>query len=67
MELYQFARIFSCPGLGGMAAILAKCSRWSECYPGLETGLGDYFRLYDHKRPHQSLDYRTPAEVHFDW
>jgi transposase InsO family protein len=21
--------------------------------------------LYNHERPHQSLDYRTPVEVHF--
>jgi putative transposase len=26
--------------------------------------LGRYFRFYNTKRPHQSLDYRTPAEVH---
>jgi putative transposase len=33
--------------------------------PALETGLGSYFRFYNHERPHQSLDYRTPGEVHF--
>lgn len=33
--------------------------------PELNTGLGDYFRFYNHDRPHQSLDYRTPAEVRF--
>ena len=33
--------------------------------PELDAGLGDYFRLYNHERPHQSLDYRTPMEVHF--
>lgn len=26
--------------------------------------LGRYFRFYNTERPHQSLDYRTPAEVH---
>jgi len=26
--------------------------------------LGEYFRFYNTERPHQSLDYRTPAEVH---
>jgi len=31
----------------------------------LEAGLVDYFRFYNDERPHQSLDYRTPAEVHF--
>ncbi len=33
--------------------------------PELEAGLGAYFHFYNHERPHQSLDYRTPAEVHF--
>lgn len=27
-------------------------------------GLGEYFRFYNHERPHQSLEYRTPAEVY---
>lgn len=31
----------------------------------LEAGLRDYFRFCNAERPHQSLDYRTPAEVHF--
>ena len=26
-------------------------------------GLEDYFRFYNHLRPHQALGYRTPAEV----
>ncbi len=34
--------------------------------PALEHGLHDYFQLYNYERPHQSLDYRTPADVHFD-
>lgn len=33
--------------------------------PVLETGLHDYFQLYNFERPHQSLQYRTPAAVHF--
>jgi putative transposase len=33
--------------------------------PELEAGLVNYFYLYNHERPHQSLDYRTPAELHF--
>jgi putative transposase len=28
-------------------------------------GLGEYFGFYNTERPHQSLGYRTPAEVHF--
>jgi putative transposase len=31
----------------------------------LDVGLEGYFRFYNHQRPHQSLQYRTPAEVHF--
>ena len=30
----------------------------------LESGLTAYFQFYDEDRPHQSLDYRTPGEVH---
>ena len=29
-------------------------------------GLGRYFDFYNNRRPHQSLDYRTPAEVYFE-
>lgn len=28
-------------------------------------GLKDYFNFYNHSRPHQSLDYKTPAEIYF--
>ena len=31
----------------------------------LQTGLTAYFDSYNYERPHQSLDYRTPAEEHF--
>lgn len=33
--------------------------------PALFSGLERYFTLYNQERPHQSLDYRTPAEVYF--
>jgi putative transposase len=33
--------------------------------PILFAGLGGYFDLYNYERPHQSLDYCTPADVHF--
>jgi len=33
--------------------------------PALAAGLDAYFRFYNHQRLHQSLAYRTPAEVHF--
>lgn len=32
--------------------------------PALTAGLGSYFQFYNHERPHQSLAYRAPAEVH---
>lgn len=28
-------------------------------------GLKDYFHFYNNSRPHQSLDYKTPAEIYF--
>jgi putative transposase len=31
----------------------------------LDTGVSNYFSFYNVERPHQSLGYRTPAEVHF--
>lgn len=31
----------------------------AELYPALE----QYFHFYNHRRPHQALDYRTPAEL----
>ena len=33
--------------------------------PDLAFGLRRYFRFYNHDCPHQSLQYRTPMEVHF--
>jgi putative transposase len=33
--------------------------------PALAVGLDRYFRFYNQERPHQSLAYRTPAEVHW--
>jgi putative transposase len=35
-----------------------------ELVQELESGLRSYFWFYDEERPHQSLDYRTPGEVH---
>ena len=29
-------------------------------------GLTEYFQFYNHQRPHQSLNYRTPAEIYFN-
>jgi len=31
----------------------------------LEAGLEHYFHFYNDQRPHQSLVYHTPAEIHF--
>ncbi len=33
--------------------------------PVLQAGLAHYFNFYNYERFHQSLDYRTPAEVYF--
>jgi putative transposase len=35
-----------------------------ETVPALTAGLADYFPFYNERRPHQSLEYRTPAEVY---
>ena len=35
-----------------------------ETLPELLLGLSDYFAFYNTERPHQSLGYRTPADVH---
>ena len=36
-----------------------------EDVPALEGGLTTYFGYYNDARPHQSLGYKTPAEVHY--
>ncbi len=33
--------------------------------PDLDRDLERYFEFYNHKGPHQSLDYKVPAEIHF--
>jgi putative transposase len=35
-----------------------------EAVPQLQQGLGRYFPYYNEARPHQSLEYRTPASVY---
>jgi putative transposase len=35
-----------------------------EAVPLLVSGLGRYFAYYNEGRPHQSLNYRTPAMVY---
>lgn len=35
-----------------------------EAVPQLQQGLGRYFAYYNEERPHQALDYRTPATVY---
>ena len=36
-----------------------------ETVAAVRQGLDGYFHFYNTARPHQSLVYRTPAEVHF--
>jgi putative transposase len=38
--------------------------RGYESVPELERGLGAYFAFSNHERFHQSLGYKTPAEVY---
>jgi putative transposase len=35
-----------------------------DTVPGLHRGLSRYFAFYNEERPHQSLDYRTPAAIY---
>jgi putative transposase len=51
---------------------LWRSVKYEEIYPkGYESmkevrmGLKKYFEFYNNRRPHQGLDYRTPAEVYF--
>lgn len=37
-----------------------------DTVPALAAGLETYFHLYNYERPHQSLDYQVPADIHFD-
>jgi putative transposase len=41
-------------------------SKHYETPRAVQRGLGDYFPFYNDERAHQSLDYRTPAEVYLD-
>jgi putative transposase len=29
-------------------------------------GIGSYMIFYNHERPHQTLNYKTPEELHFN-
>lgn len=40
--------------------------RGYESVSELDRGLAEYFEFYNRRRPHQSLDYRTPEEVYRD-
>jgi len=47
--------------------------KWEEVYLyepqnylELQKMIGDYIKFYNHERPHQSNDYKTPSEVHFN-
>ena len=51
---------------------LWRSVKYEDIYPhdyatvlALEAGLTAYFEFYNHERFHQSLDYRTPAQVYF--
>jgi putative transposase len=35
-----------------------------QLVPEARQGIGNWFRFYNHQRPHQSLDYQTPARIY---
>lgn len=37
-----------------------------QTYVDLRKMINGYIKHYNHERPHQSLDYKTPSEVHFN-
>jgi putative transposase len=37
-----------------------------QSYQDLQKMIGHYIKFYNHERPHQSLDYKTPSEAHLD-
>ena len=36
-----------------------------ETVPAVTVGLAQYFQFYNTERPHQSLGYQTPADIHY--
>lgn len=36
-----------------------------ESVSGAERSLGDYFKFYNHSRPHMALGYETPGTIHY--
>jgi len=47
--------------------------KWEDLYlrdtttpDELRVNIAEYVLYYNHERPHQSLDYKTPSEAHFD-
>ena len=58
-------------GVGGRWTTSSRTVKHEDVYikgyaslPELLLGLTEYFAFYNGERPHQSLDYRTPDEVH---
>jgi transposase InsO family protein len=35
-----------------------------QLVPEAHRGIGNWFRFYNHQRPHQSLGYQTPAMIY---
>jgi putative transposase len=51
---------------------LWRSTKWENVYLAdysnvneAQAGLRDYFDFYNNRRPHQSLDYQTPAKIYF--
>lgn len=49
----------------GFGVVDYKGLRHLRQVPALDAGLDVFFNLYNYERPHQSLGYAVPADVHF--
>ena len=71
MSIRQVARMFDLHRSTVNLERLWRTVKYEEVYlkaysngRDARAGLDAYFSFYNNQRPHQALDYRTPAEVH---
>jgi hypothetical protein len=62
MAVVESSTTSSSSASGGLSDIYIK---EYATVPALAAGLDDFFYRYNYERPHQSLGYAVPADVHF--